>query len=103
MRFDAVSTMVIVLAVGGVGIIAGAFIASRWRLAYLGVLEWVTALLIWISPVEWESLDPNLIVLPLAVLLCAALAMERARARILGAVLSGDPAPHGTSRGAVLG
>ena len=104
MRFDAASTMVIVLAVGGVGIVAGAFIAGRWRLAYLGVLEWVTALLIWISPVEWESLDPNVIVIPLAVLLCAALAMERARARILGAVLSSDALRlMGLLEGAALG
>jgi hypothetical protein len=89
-RFEIGSTLAIVAAIGGVGIVAGAFIGGRWRLAYLGVIEWVGALLIWLSPITWDSLDLNFIAFPLAVLLCAALTMERIRARVLAAPLSAE-------------
>jgi hypothetical protein len=76
--------------VGGAGIAVGAIAGGRWRLAYLGMGEWMLALAGWPWPGDREMIDANVLISLGAVLVIAVLAMERARARLLGFEVTAD-------------
>jgi hypothetical protein len=75
--------------IGGAGIALGAIVGGRWRLAYLGMGEWMLALAGW-GPGDREMVDANVLISIGAVLVIAVLAMERARARLLGLEITAD-------------
>jgi hypothetical protein len=81
-RLDSDAILGTVLVIGGVGIVLGAIVSGRWRAIYLGMLEWALAVQILLG--QWDITDPNLVVVPAAVMVLAVLAIERLRARVLG-------------------